>query len=761
MRIALSELLIAKEDGRTTVRVFTAQPTPLEEKNLGRIFALMEIDSQDSVNDSILEMIADEVNTQFYRSEATEVEGAFESALQKTNAKLHELTSQLGDEWLESLHVVIGVQKGRVVVFTHLGRLIALMVHNGRMVDIVQPTHMRASDINPAKIFSTIVSGTVSEHSILFFGTESILDYISKEKIKRLVVDSEPDQVSEQLRSLLEEDTTNTNFAAIVFKAEAAPTSATDAPTIRPADPIGSTVGQRDSMFDLLGKQSRTTELLSSSIWPGVRKSLQSLLRGDGAQRQTNHGERGTVATPHVQQQSRTVRAQPAKAGSSVLRIVGMCGIKLLTLLKSAVMGIISVVGRGVRTLHQWIRRRRQPSYGNQRTLKTAPSRKASSWISRGIQWFRSLTTVQKIFFIVAIVVFLIFAQSIVNRGGNQINDEQEQQYAQAISNIDLKINEGKAAILYDREKAREVFMEARTLLSGVPKESEAYTARGAELDEVIRNQLKIVNNVITLDQPSPVIDYSTLGSDIHVNQMILLGASLYGFDQSNTSVYRGNLENQEESATIRDAVGGKTVSAVAKASPGTGAVALSDGSFAIFNPVTEALEPLDLQYENSNRQIVDIQVFGVRLYTLDVANNQIFRHQKNDEGFAAGTGWISDSTVNLANATSFTIDGDIWVLEKSGTVIKLSNGSRADFTLSSVDPALTSAERIFTDENASNLYLLDRTQKRVVVFGKDGKLVAQYTSDAFSGMSDFVVDEANKKMYVLSDSKVYAVDLQ
>jgi hypothetical protein len=314
--------------------------------------------------------------------------------------------------------------------------------------------------------------------------------------------------------------------------------------------------------------------------------------------------------------------------------------------------------------------------------------------------------------------------------------------------------------VLYDRNKARQAFLDARTMLANIPKESDAYAERGVELEDVISKQLKVVNNVVTLDNPSPVIDYTALGDGVNVGQMILLGASLYGFDSVNTSVYRGNLENQEESATIRDTVGGKTFAAVAKASPGTGVASLTDGNFAIFNPVAEALEPLDLQYANTDRQIVDIQLFGVRLYTLDVKNNQIFRHQKTDDAFEAGTGWISDGNVSLSNAVSFAIDGEIYVLEKSGSVIKLAAGARADFNLSAVDPALTSAERIFTDENTANIYILDRTNTRVVVFGKDGKFIAQYTSNAFGNVSDMVVDEASKKVYVLSDSKAYQVDL-
>lgn len=102
-----------------------------------------------------------------------------------------------------------------------------------------------------------------------------------------------------------------------------------------------------------------------------------------------------------------------------------------------------------------------------------------------------------------------------------------------------------------------------------------------------------------------------------------------------------------------------------------------------------------------------------------------------------------------------------MFVLHSTGSVTKYSAGAHADFTLSTIDPAITSAQRIFTDENTAHLYVLDKTNKRVVEFGKDGKLVAQYQSNAFTNASDMIIDEANKKMYVLSDNKVYQVDIQ
>jgi len=763
MRIAFSELLISKEDGRTTVRLFTAEPTPLEEKNLGRLFALLEIDSPDTVNEGILEMIAEEVHTHFYRSESTEVEAAFEYALQKTNTKLHELISQIGDEWLESLHVVIGVQKDNAVVFAHLGRLLALMVHNGKMVDIAQPMPVRVSDINPAKVFSNIVSGNINEQSTLFFGTESILDYISKEKIKRLILDCTPAEASQQLRNLLEEDTTNTNFAAIVLKTEeSAATEALEKHVAQITESIGADGLPNDSMSDLLIKQSRTEELLSSSLWPSLKKSLSTILgtpSGEGISQNNGLGGQST------RQRITTPDRQPAPIRGAVspngVQIAKHLLFKLLRGIKSTIVAILSLIARGIRSIQRWLRERKQPNYGVGRSLRTAPSRKASSWIARVVHWFSSLTTMQKTFFIVAIVVLFIFAQSVVNRGNNKITSTQETQYAQTLTSIDLKINEGKAAVLYDRDKARQAFLDARTLLDSIAKNSDTYKKRGAEIANTISTQLKIVNNVITLDAPSPVLDFTTLGNKVHVEQMILLGASLYGFDLDTASVYRGNLENQEESTTIIDTNGGKHFTGVSKASPGTGIVAFSDQSFALFNPVAETLEPLALSYQVTDRNIVDILLFGVRLYTLDTNNNQIFRHQKTGATFAAATSWVSDSSVDLSKAVSFAIDGEIYVLNANGTVTKLSAGDRVDFALSTIDPALTSAERIFTDENTAHLYVLDKANKRVVQFGKDGKPVAQYASDAFAKASDMIVDEANKKMYILSDSKVYQVEIQ
>ena len=78
MSVAFSKLfIISEENERHTTSVFVASPTPLEEKNFGTIFAIVEIDSTDAVNQEVIELINEEIVQHYYRSTELETELAF------------------------------------------------------------------------------------------------------------------------------------------------------------------------------------------------------------------------------------------------------------------------------------------------------------------------------------------------------------------------------------------------------------------------------------------------------------------------------------------------------------------------------------------------------------------------------------------------------------------------------------------------------------------------------------------------------------
>lgn len=770
----ISEVFITKENGRSTVRLFSATPTPLEEKNLGRLFAVLEIDSQDSINDDILDIIMEQINTHYYQAESFEVENAFEFALQRTNQRLQDLIAEIGDEWLSSLNVLIGVEKGGQLVFTNLGRVIALMIHQDRIIDVLDSTAAKAHEVNPVKVFSNVVTGELGDQSILVFATETILDYLSKEKIKRILTENTTETALEQFYSLLEEDTSNVNFAAMVLQrrkmladgvAEAQHAGvAGEIPVVNRPEPqrLGS-----DSMSQLVNRESQTEELLSASLWPRVKKSSQQMIErvrnrktaGLDAAQPEPRDEPETAAPVLPKKQFGSARQAGATA-SKAAKKMGAGLSKAGSISKNS----LKKLGAGATSMAKKRKEKQAaaPSPFSSSGTRRSVSRTASSGIGRAVNWFKSLSLLQKAFFVVAIVVLLLFAQSVINRGQQNVTREEEQQYASLISDIDVKVNEGKAAVLYDRENARTLFIEARDMLEQIPTSSDTYQERGLELDAIITEELRGLNNIVELNDLSPAIDYSAINPGIQLSHIVLLGASMYAFDANNASVYRGNLENSGTTVTISNADTSRAFNIASKASPGTGIVGYTDGSFAVFNPVAESLEPLDLQYDEAVRSsIVDLYVFGVRLYALDPSASQIYRHRNEGGVFSAAEQWVTGS-VNLGNAVSLAIDGDIFVLYQNGSVDRLSLGERDNgFSLAAIDPALDHGDELYTDENTERLYILDRSGNRVVVFEKNGSLVAQYTSPQFTNLIDMVVDEAEGRMFLLNGTQLFEVPLQ
>ena len=50
---------------------------------------------------------------------------------------------------------------------------------------------------------------------------------------------------------------------------------------------------------------------------------------------------------------------------------------------------------------------------------------------------------------------------------------------------------------------------------------------------------------------------------------------------------------------------------------------------------------------------------------------------------------------------------------------------------------------------------MLDPSGKRIIVWGKDGRLVAQYVSPRFDDLKDLAFDEKKKEIYVLNKNQV------
>jgi hypothetical protein len=106
-------------------------------------------------------------------------------------------------------------------------------------------------------------------------------------------------------------------------------------------------------------------------------------------------------------------------------------------------------------------------------------------------------------------------------------------------------------------------------------------------------------------------------------------------------------------------------------------------------------------------------------------------------------------------------VDGNLWVLGSDGDVTKIRLGKREPFSLAEVEPALTNAKRLRTDEESDNLWVLDPANRRLLAFSKEtGELVNQFLSDRLSGADDFLVDEASGEVLAAQGNTVLRFEL-
>lgn len=168
------------------------------------------------------------------------------------------------------------------------------------------------------------------------------------------------------------------------------------------------------------------------------------------------------------------------------------------------------------------------------------------------------------------------------------------------------------------------------------------------------------------------------------------------------------------------------------------------------------------LEIDDEWGQIKSVVSFASNLYLLDAGKGSIYKYQSGGSSFGQRRNYLSpDVTPDFSTATSLAIDGSIWVLFADGRIAKYTQGVPQSFAVSGLDMPLSDPRVIFTDDENKNLYILDSGNTRVVVVKKDGTYDSQYRWEGIKETTDMVVSEKEKKILLLSGSKIFAIEIK
>ncbi|MEA3305033.1 MAG: hypothetical protein U9Q15_04900 [Patescibacteria group bacterium] len=149
---------------------------------------------------------------------------------------------------------------------------------------------------------------------------------------------------------------------------------------------------------------------------------------------------------------------------------------------------------------------------------------------------------------------------------------------------------------------------------------------------------------------------------------------------------------------------------------------------------------------------------FRQYVYFLDPESNQIWKYMRNNSGFAGAVEY--NQGTDLSRATDIAIDGHIYISTQDGNIIKMLSAQQIPFEFSNLPEKILVIDKIETTVDSDYLYILISDEKKIIKVTKDGDYRKEYVFEIDESLVDLHIDENSGKLFVLSTSYLYSINL-
>lgn len=363
-----------------------------------------------------------------------------------------------------------------------------------------------------------------------------------------------------------------------------------------------------------------------------------------------------------------------------------------------------------------------------------------------------------KILGIAAGVIALLLVATVGSAYFSRKNAQNEAQAQEIISFASEKEIDAANAIIYRDYKSAEVLLD-----EALKKLENDLDDGSKELQEVSELKLKIAadfDKINKVNRVEPTL-LSQIPAGVQSTELIGSGARLFISTKNGAKIlqYSPNERNFIEFSNEAEGIG-KIQFGAFNEDKETIAL-LTENAIAEMPLFSKKISNQGNDFARDDHQFVAMTLYEDKIYFLDTKNNQIYRHIRTVDGYGLGKKWIDDEQVDITNATSFAIDSNVYVMNKNGTVTKLSLGEKEEFELSGFTENFSENTEIFTSQSVSYIYIFDKEHKALAVFSKKGELINQYAIEISEKLNDFHIDEENQTAYILSENGVYSIPTQ
>lgn len=177
--------------------------------------------------------------------------------------------------------------------------------------------------------------------------------------------------------------------------------------------------------------------------------------------------------------------------------------------------------------------------------------------------------------------------------------------------------------------------------------------------------------------------------------------------------------------------------------------------------------EPGNAQFmdtsDGSFQSAVDLATYSTKLYLLDSENDQIWKYTRGTSGFGYGQAYMSEDEIDLSDAVSLAIDGNVWVLHDDGEISRILSGEDVPYyILKAPLTDIDGATEIYTELDINQIYVVDPTEDRILVYDKTSKsdditYSQQYVFESIKGeLTDVYFDKDRDVMIISTTQALY-----
>jgi len=752
MRMEYTEICEFFVEGRNQkkshVLLHITEPSTPAEVEKGYFFAIVEVEQSSMEEMEHMKRIIDDLETGYYESidDHDQDKSSLETTLQYLNRRS---ASVLGEH--NTIHLIAGALRGNDLSLTYRGNPRAILFLAGD-VDAGRLDILGDADASlPDQLFSTILEGTVNLGDVIYVATPGVDTFFPAERVEKLVKSRTTKAVTAHMQKVLEDVKSEESFGGIFFRV--VPPNLRPKTGKRPTEPQGSAA----SLQALINAEKKTAQTLSPPLMNNLKQSWQDFRAGK-EEKKTKKSVRThePPPLPKAHQQHSSVetnhRAHPAipeqGAMESILIVLGRA-------LVSMIQTIFRIFKKGGIGLYHllivfFI------LLTNKNNSRQDAVRSVMENMNRVRRFFRSLPLISKLFFGAMVLSATVFFGSVSYLNVRATMIARQQAYQDLVQAIEDKRGAAQASVIYgDEAKAITLLQEAKQLNDTIPENSKERETQKATFTTQITSALMDLRHM-TVVEPVVIADLGQTS----VRKMVRLVDNLLLFGT-------GDEENLVSvsllTKTVQPVLTGVMKHLISASTPKEQdkIVFLNEANnVGDYTADIGSISPKVIAYPLTNTHIIANFVYNTRLYTLDNANNQIYKHNTTQTGYDKGTPWIKGTPPDFSLAISFAIDGSIYVLASDGTIQKFNGGEPQAFTISGLEPALDRPTEIYTYNDIANLYVLEPTNKRVIVLSKEGKLIKQYTSDAWTNPTSMVIDETRQTIYLLDQNIIYSFRL-